>query len=226
MVGYFYHLDYLHKDDAVAASAVIEVPDSPPPPPKKKAKRSAPAKRSRANTAAPKVALPPSLKVHLIEHAKVFAMAVKYHVDALRNLAVQKFQTEVGQHWDHEDLAHAVHVIYTSTADEVTQLREVTVEALNAHRDQLLEKPEIATLLRSITGLACDLSCAATPRLSPGIQAELSVTVRTGLVAALPNHLNVDSAANSSKHASVVLEIPTTMKVALMGGGDVQGVAR
>lgn len=65
-------------------------------------------------------------------------MAVKYHVDALRNLAAQKFQTEVEQHWDHEDLAHAIHVIYTSTADEVTQLREVAVEALNAHRDQLL----------------------------------------------------------------------------------------
>lgn len=75
----------------------------------------------------------------------------------MRNLAAQKFKTEVAEHWDHEDLANAIHVIYTSTADEVTQLREVAVEALDAHRGQLLEKPEIATLLRSITGLACDL---------------------------------------------------------------------
>jgi len=75
----------------------------------------------------------------------------------LRNLAAQKFKAEVAEHWDHEDLAHEIHVIYTSNADEVTQLREVAVEALDAHRGQLLEKPEIATLLRSITGLACDL---------------------------------------------------------------------
>ena len=156
MVGYFYQMDYLHDDNTVAAPAVIEVPNSPPP--KKKAKRSAPAKRTRASTSAPTpAALPPGPKVHLIEHAKVFAMAVKYHVDALRNLAAQKFKAEVAEHWDHEDLAHAIHVIYTSTADEVTQLREIAVEALDAHRGQLLEKPEIATLLRSITGLACDL---------------------------------------------------------------------
>jgi hypothetical protein len=156
MVGYFYHMEYLQNDDAVAAPAVIEVPDSPSP--KKKAKRSAPAKRGRASTSAPaQAALPPSPKVHLIEHAKVFAIAVKYHVGALQNLAVQKFKVEVAEHWNHEDLAHAIHVIYTSTADEVTQLREVAVEALDAHRGELLEKPEIATLLRSITGLACDL---------------------------------------------------------------------
>jgi hypothetical protein len=155
MVGYFYQMDYLHNDDAVAAPAVIQVPDSPPPPPKK---ATAPAKRGRASTSAPtQPVLPPSPKVHLIEHAKVFAMAVKYHVGALQNLAIQKFKVEVAEHWDHEDLAHAIHVIFTSTADEVTQLREVAVEALDAHRGDLLEKPEIATLLRSITGLACDL---------------------------------------------------------------------
>jgi hypothetical protein len=98
MVGYFYHIKYLNNDDAVAAPAMIEVPDSPPPP-KKKAKRSALAKRARASMSAPaQTALPPSPKVHLIEHPKVFAMAVKYHVGALQNLAVQKFKVEVEQH--------------------------------------------------------------------------------------------------------------------------------
>lgn len=158
MVGYFYHLDYLYENNAATTPAVIEVPDSPAPPPKKKARKTAPAKRTRASTSAPIEAMPPAgPKVHFIGHAKVFAMAVKYHIAALQNLATQKFKAEVAEHWDHEDLAHAIHVIYTSTAEDVTQLREVAVEALNAHRDQLLEKPGIATLLRSITGLACDL---------------------------------------------------------------------
>lgn len=161
MVGYFYHLNYLHDDNAAAAPAVIEVQDSPAPPkkrPRKTGTTTTTTKRTRASTVAPtQAAQPPSSKVHLIEHAKAFAMATKYQIDALQNLAAQKFRAEVEQHWDHEDLAHAIHVIYTSTADEVTQLRKITVQALNAHRGQLLEKPEIATLLRSITGLACDL---------------------------------------------------------------------
>jgi len=72
-------MDYFHEDNAVAAPAVIEVPDSPLPP--EKAKRSAPTKKTRASTSAlTPAALPPGPKVHLIEHAKVFAMAVKYHV--------------------------------------------------------------------------------------------------------------------------------------------------
>ena len=160
MVGYFYHLDYLRDDNAAAASAVIEMPES------------APAKKTRASMSAPtQAAPPPSPKVHLVEHAKLFAMAVKYQIAALQNLAAQKFKIDVAEHWDHEDLAHAIHVIYTSTAEDVTQLREVVVEVLNAHRDQLLLKPEITTLLRSITGLACDLllldSSSATGRRLP-----------------------------------------------------------
>lgn len=159
MVRYFYHLDYLHDDNEneAAEEAVIEISDSPAPP-KKKAKKSAPAKKTQASKPAPTQAAPPSApKVHLLEHAKVFAMAVKYHVDALRDLAAQKFKAEVEEHWDHEHLANAIYVIYTSTAEEVTQIREVAVEALNQHRLKLLAKPEIATLLRSMTGLACDL---------------------------------------------------------------------
>lgn len=84
-------------------------------------------------------------------------MAVKYHIDGLRDLAAQKFKAEVDKHWNHEDLAHAIHVIYTSTADEVTQLRETAAGVLSNHPKELLEKAEIATVLRSINGLAYDL---------------------------------------------------------------------
>lgn len=158
MIGYFCHLDYLHEDKMAAAPAVIEATDSPAPPPKKKARKTAIGKNTRANTPVLTEAAPASgPNVHLIEHAQVFAMAVRYHIAALQNLATQKFKSEVAEHWDHEDLAHAIHVIYTSTAEDVIQLREVAVEALDAHRAQLLEKPDIAALLRSITGLACDL---------------------------------------------------------------------
>lgn len=153
MIAYFYHLDYLHDK-----KAVIEVHDSPPP--KKKVRLSVLAKSTRATNPLPSpepVAAPAGPKVYLIEHAKVFAMAVKYHVDPLRDLATHKFRAEAEQHWDHEDLAQAIQLIYTSTADEITQLRSIAVEVLVHHRSDLLKKPEIATLLQSITGLAYDL---------------------------------------------------------------------
>lgn len=99
MIGYFYHLKYLHEDKVAAAPAVIEVTDSPAPPPKKKAKKTATAKKTRASTPVLTDTAPPSgPKVHLIEHAKVFGMAVKYHIAALQNLAAQKFKSEVAEH--------------------------------------------------------------------------------------------------------------------------------
>jgi hypothetical protein len=46
MVGYFYHMDYLHDN-----KTVIKLPDSPPP--KKKARVSAPVKRTRSSGPVP-----------------------------------------------------------------------------------------------------------------------------------------------------------------------------
>jgi hypothetical protein len=124
MVHCFYHLDYLQDGVEVPDVATQEEPATAPP--KKKTRTSTAS--SRAKMLAPsQPSLPPTPKVHLIEHAKLFAMAVKYHVDALRDLAAQKFKNEVEQHWNHEGLAHAIHLIYTTTADEVTQLREVAL---------------------------------------------------------------------------------------------------
>ena len=100
MVGYFYHLDYLKGTDMTLDGIATEELDGPVTKKKKKTTRqSAPAERTRASMlATSQVAQPSGPKVHLIEHAKVFAMAVKYHVDALKDLATQKFKVEVAEH--------------------------------------------------------------------------------------------------------------------------------
>jgi hypothetical protein len=114
MVHYFYHLDYFQDGVDVPDVATSEEPAAPP---KKKTRTSGAS--SRAKMSAPsRPSLTPTPKVHLIEHAKLFAMAVTYHVHDLRDLAAQKFRDEVEQHWNHEDFAHAIHLIYTTTADE------------------------------------------------------------------------------------------------------------
>lgn len=59
----------------------------------------------------------------LIEHAKVFAMAVKHQADGLGQLAARKFEKAASIYWDHKDFAQAAHVVYTSTPDDVQDLR-------------------------------------------------------------------------------------------------------
>jgi hypothetical protein len=76
-------------------------------------------------------------KVHLIEHAKVFAIAIKYQADGLLELAVTRFKESMAIHWDHEDFAHAVHIVYHSTADDVMDLRTIVADTIHAHFDQL-----------------------------------------------------------------------------------------
>ena len=96
----------------------------------------------------------PVSPVYLIEHAKVFAIAVKYQIDGLRDLAASKFEDAATAHWKHDDFAHAVHVAFNSTAEEVTQLREVVSDILHQHFDVLKDKPEVETVVCNIPRLA------------------------------------------------------------------------
>jgi hypothetical protein len=86
-------------------------------------------------------------RVYVIEHAKVFAMAVKYQVDGLRDLATTKFKQSVQTSWNHEDFAHASFVIYDSTPEDVSQLREIVANTLHNHFSELKDKPEVETVV-------------------------------------------------------------------------------
>ena len=93
----------------------------------------------------------------LIEHAKVFAMATKYQADGLRQLAVKKFRMAACLYWDHEDFARATHVVYTSTADDVQELRAVVAGAIRIHFHDLRKKTEIDVAISGLGGLAYDI---------------------------------------------------------------------
>jgi hypothetical protein len=77
IVHYFYHLDYFQ--DGVQVQDVATPEELAAPPPKKMTRTSAASSRAK-KVAPPQPSSPPTPKVHLIEHAKLFAMAVKYHV--------------------------------------------------------------------------------------------------------------------------------------------------
>ncbi|GAB7331566.1 hypothetical protein MBLNU13_g02951t2 [Cladosporium sp. NU13] len=157
MVEYFHHFNYLRDTESLSNSAATLSPatgtagsSSTP----KKAKH----KLARVRLPPPtdRTQQPPS-QISIIEHAKVFAIAVKYQIDGLRDLAASKFKDAASAHWDHDDFVRSIYVTYSSTAKEVTQLREVVAEILHQHCDDIEEDSELETALCNIPRLAYDV---------------------------------------------------------------------
>lgn len=92
----------------------------------------------------------------LTEHAKVYALAEKYHIAGLKSLAQTYFEAATFTDWDTADFAAAIHVVYTSTIVEDTGLRGIVISALQKHTS-LVHKPEVEATLREINGLSFDL---------------------------------------------------------------------
>jgi hypothetical protein len=135
MIEYFYHFDYLRGVDFVSAE-------------KKKREETGTTWKSALCDAA----FPP--KTWLVEHAKIFAMAVKYRVDGLCDLAAAKFKDAATSHWGHVDFVTAIPIVHSSTGEEITQLRAIVADVLHDHFDDLQANTQIEKLVRSTPELS------------------------------------------------------------------------
>jgi len=97
---------------------------------------------------------------------------VKYQIDGLRDLAASKYKHVVTTCWNHEDFAHSVHVAFTSTVEEVTQLREIISDILHQHFDDLKDKAEIETVVCNIPRLAFALLKRSRAKGKDGMETE------------------------------------------------------
>lgn len=174
MVEFFYHLDYLRTTQPPSP----ELSDSEPEPelrrpfdtsgrrlvPQVRIRFDPPVGESLSQSAggiptpetAPASVAPP-LSVHIIEHAKVFAIAVKYQVNGLRKLATSKFKQAARVSWDHDDFTQAISVVYNSTADDVPELRNIFIDVIHDRFDTLKQKSEFEAVVTSIPALAFTL---------------------------------------------------------------------
>jgi hypothetical protein len=125
MVEYFYYFDYLRNSQSLPDLSL----SSPP---------------------APQL---PSQGL-IIEHAKVFAIAVKYQINGLRDFAASKFKDAATAYWKHDDFAHSFYIAYGSTPEEVTELRETVLDIAHQHLDDLEHEPKFETAFCNIPGLA------------------------------------------------------------------------
>lgn len=141
MIKYFYHLDYLHNTESRQAYL------------NSNGKKGESVSQDGSN-------------VFMIEHAKVFAMAVKYQVDGLRDLAISKFQAQVKSHWNHQDFPHTIFVVYNSTPQDVTQLRDLVANQMHETFEELQNKPEIEEVVLSIPKLSYNLLKRSRPEIT------------------------------------------------------------
>lgn len=144
MVRYFYHLEYLEDYDETPPKGSTNLKMKS----EKVARSSLPSTKSESDHVK---------KVHLIEHVKVLAIAMKYQVDALQTLAFDRFEADCQRYWNNKDFAQACELAYSAVLEDAPQVRKVVADVLHNHRSHLFHKPDIQSLLRETPGIAFDL---------------------------------------------------------------------
>jgi len=149
------------------------IPSAPPPPPSQRVRRGPPpGQRVRRGSPLPpspsefsprspslprpRPREPMTTRTNPLTHARMYAVADFYNVSGLKELANKKFRDTAREHWDSNDFAKAVEVVYTTTPPKDRGLRQVVKYVLRNHRG-LLDKPEIDTIMKEVPDLSYDV---------------------------------------------------------------------
>jgi hypothetical protein len=89
----------------------------------------------------------------IVTDAKMFAVAVKYHVDGLRLCARVGFQNALATAWNSDAFPEAVNIVCTSTPEDATELREIVLDTIHDHFPTLKKKPAIEEAICDIPRL-------------------------------------------------------------------------
>ncbi|USW52062.1 Putative BTB/POZ domain-containing protein [Septoria linicola] len=180
IVYYFYHLDYkAPKVEGYTPQAATDTEAAATPTPKSKStsKTAATATSTTNNNKKRKLTssastnepppdptkTPPSSNArpspdgNMLLHAQIFATAVKYQIHGLRRISSEYFISALHSNASHPDLAEAAKVVYTTTAEDVRELRDAVVEVLHERRELLIGCEGLAEVARRINGLAWEV---------------------------------------------------------------------
>jgi speckle-type POZ protein len=102
----------------------------------------------------------------MIFNAKMYSIADKYDVMALKSQAKEKFEKAANSCWDMEDFPPAISEVYSSTPVTDRELRGLVVEISCTHIDALLVKQDFRNVLEETVGFAADV----TQLIAPGFK--------------------------------------------------------
>ena len=92
----------------------------------------------------------------LVTHARVYALAEKFGITGLKELAKEKFEVMANESWDDSGYLEAMHEVYTSTVESDRGLRNVIVQAFRRNPDMAL-RDEVQRVVQHTAPLAWDL---------------------------------------------------------------------
>jgi len=93
----------------------------------------------------------------MVFNVKVYSIAEKYDVPALKSIASQKFKESVKTCWNMDDFPPTITEVYGSTPPNDQELRRVIVDAACEHITELLQKQGFCDILGETVGFASDL---------------------------------------------------------------------
>ncbi|EME45178.1 hypothetical protein DOTSEDRAFT_71038 [Dothistroma septosporum NZE10] len=93
---------------------------------------------------------------HLVLHTQIYALAEKYDIPALKQLARHKFEMSAACYYDAPELADAIEFVYSSTMDSDRGLRDVVLQLFRSH-PQLANTQDIFAVLKETPTLALEL---------------------------------------------------------------------
>lgn len=93
---------------------------------------------------------------NLLTHTRVYALAEKYDIPALKTLAKRKFEMAMACFYDSPEFADAVEETYCSTIDSDRGLRDVVLQAFKSH-PQLASTRDVFEVIKRTPTLAFEL---------------------------------------------------------------------
>lgn len=93
---------------------------------------------------------------HLLLHTRVYALAEKYDIPSLKELAQRKFEMAMACFYDSSEFADAIEEVYCSTVDSDRGLRDVVLQAFRSH-PALATTQDVYAVIKETPTLAFEL---------------------------------------------------------------------
>ncbi|KAH7195394.1 BTB/POZ protein [Fusarium oxysporum] len=90
-------------------------------------------------------------------HAKVYQIADKYGIEALKRLSATKFRASIDENWKTDDFPLAIALAYTTTPPEDRRLRDIIVQVAFNNIGTLMSRDAFCETLSDNPNLATDI---------------------------------------------------------------------
>ncbi|MCJ1251050.1 hypothetical protein MMC30_008281 [Trapelia coarctata] len=167
MIDYLYKLDY---DDHRFAPIISKIDFNSDPPAKVSSKATFNfGNKTDADQDQPKRVNSLSLLIN----AKVYIIADKYEVQALKDLAIAKYVHVLPETWNSSAFTESADLVYNNTVETDRMLRDAIVQGASKNIKALLDRGEFVDLLKSQSDLAVEVLrvVVSNPDLSPEVEA-------------------------------------------------------